>query len=309
MAPTVSVNLCCYNSEKYLRETLESIVNQTYQDWELIIINDGSTDTTESIVQQYISQGYPIIYYFQENHGLGYSRNEALKRSRGQYIAFIDHDDIWLPQKLEKQVFIFENQPEIDFIYSNYFRLIMPKVDRLRVAFQKKQPEGKVFKEFLCQYPVNMQTVALRKSSLHSLEEKFDEQLNLCEEYELFLRMLYYSNAAYLAQPLAIYRIHENMSSIKLAYEYPKEVSYILKKFASKLPGFQSNYSKEIAYLKAKIAYWNAKAEMSSGNIKEARDFLCPFKSVNLKFFFLYRLTFFPKKLWDIVHGLKLKFG
>ena len=111
--PTVSINLCCYNGEKYLREALDSIINQTYKDWELVIINDGSKDSTESIIYEYIKQGYPIVYHYQENHGLGYSRNEALKRSHGEYVAFIDHDDVWMPEKLEKQIPLFYKNPKM----------------------------------------------------------------------------------------------------------------------------------------------------------------------------------------------------
>ena len=120
MNPRVSINLCCYNSERYLRETLDSIVSQTYKDWELIIINDGSSDATESIVSEFIKRGHPIVYHYQANKGLALSRNEALKRSRGEYIAFIDHDDLWMPEKLEKQILALESNPEIDFFYGNF---------------------------------------------------------------------------------------------------------------------------------------------------------------------------------------------
>ena len=81
MSQKVSINLCCYNSEKYLKETLDSIVKQTYKDWELVIINDGSCDSTESIIDHYIEQGHPIVYKYQKNQGLSSSRNEAIKLS------------------------------------------------------------------------------------------------------------------------------------------------------------------------------------------------------------------------------------
>ena len=132
MNPKVSINLCCYNSEKYLRETLDSIVKQTYKDWELIIINDGSSDSTEAIIYEYIKQGYPIAYHYQRNKGLAFSRNKALELSQGKYVAFIDHDDLWLPDKLEKQASILEKRPEIDFLYGNYFIKRGSRDDRRR---------------------------------------------------------------------------------------------------------------------------------------------------------------------------------
>ena len=105
MTPLVSINLCCYNGARHLRETLDSIIAQTFKDWELVFINDGSTDATGSIIEDYIRRGHPIIYRSRENRGLGYSRNEAIRCSQGQYLAFVDADDLWMPEKLEKQIF------------------------------------------------------------------------------------------------------------------------------------------------------------------------------------------------------------
>ena len=116
MNELVSINLCCYNGEAFLDETLHSICSQTYPNWELVIVNDGSTDGTEAIVEKYMNQGVPIIYHVQENQGLGASRNKALELSSGAFIAFIDQDDLWLPEKLEKQIMLFEN-PETGLVF------------------------------------------------------------------------------------------------------------------------------------------------------------------------------------------------
>ena len=104
MKPLVSINLCCFNSERYLRETLESIAGQTFSNWELVAVNDGSTDSTESILHEFRTKGYPVLYYYQENRGIAHSRNKAIELSRGDYIAFIDHDDIWFPDILSNQL-------------------------------------------------------------------------------------------------------------------------------------------------------------------------------------------------------------
>src|SRR5438874_5550918 len=107
MNPTVSITLCCFNSERFLAETLRSIIDQTYKDWELVIINDGSTDSTESIIQTFIDRKWPIVYHSQQNAGLGRSRNKAVELSRGEFIALIDHDDLWEPEKLARQIPLF----------------------------------------------------------------------------------------------------------------------------------------------------------------------------------------------------------
>jgi glycosyltransferase involved in cell wall biosynthesis len=296
MPPTVSINLCCYNSEKFLEETLRSIFSQTYIDWELVIINDGSTDSTENIINKYIDQGYPIIYHRQKNHGLGHSRNEAIKRSRGQYIAFIDHDDIWLPAKLEKQLPLF-NDPDVDLIYANYYQMNEDAGTR-QIGSHAPQPRGNVFRSFLKHYPVNLQTVVVRKSSLEKLGGLFDPALNMAEEYDLFMRLLRNGKADYLDTPVAGYRIHEGMGSIQKIDQYPAEIKYVLQKLSDLEPGFENTFRKELQYLRAKIGYWQASAEMKKRSPLRAREALSPFKFAGFVFFALFLLTFVPSKVW-----------
>ena len=102
----ISIIMCCYNSEDNIIETLNSIKNQTYKKWELVIINDGSTDETELIIKKfiYLNKDLNVRYFYQKNQGLGVSRNNAIKRTKYDWIAIIDHDDIWLSEKLLKQI-------------------------------------------------------------------------------------------------------------------------------------------------------------------------------------------------------------
>jgi len=303
MSPKVSINLCCYNSEKHLRETLESIVNQTYKDWELVIINDGSTDSTESIIKEYIEKGYPIIYHYQENHGLGYSRNEALKRSNGDYIAFIDHDDIWLPDKLSKQIICFEKYPEIDFIYTNFW-LYYESHKKKVVNYRKRQPSGHVFEQFLYKYPVGLLTAMIRKKSLERLDNYFDDRLNLCEEYDLFMRLLYHTKAYYMDEPLAIYRIHSNMSSIRIKENYPVEETYVIYKLKKIDEANNNKYAKALNDALILIEFLKAKIELSKGNLEKARNYVNQYKSFSCKFLVLYCLTFSPKYFRNLIFRL-----
>lgn len=119
MPPRVSVNVCCHNSQRYLEATLHSIFTQSFTDWELVIVNDGSTDGTDAIVRRHIASGRPIVYLPQANAGLSASRNEALRRSSGELIAFLDHDDLWEPAKLEKQVPLFDRSPRVGVVYAD----------------------------------------------------------------------------------------------------------------------------------------------------------------------------------------------
>ena len=108
----ISVMICCYNSEQYLMETIDSVIDQTYANWEIVIVNDGSTDSTEDIIFDYIEQGIPISYFKQENRGFGAARNIAMENAKGDWIAIIDHDDICMPNRLRSQVNDIMNNPK-----------------------------------------------------------------------------------------------------------------------------------------------------------------------------------------------------
>ncbi len=312
MLPVVSINLCCYNSEKYLRETLESIVSQTYKDWELVIIDDGSTDSTGTIIKEYLGRKLPIIYQYQQNHGLGYSRNEALKRSCGKYIAFIDHDDIWLPAKLELQVAVFNSQPDTDFVYTNYY----VTRDRHRaVKYGKHQPDGLVFEKFLHDYPVHVSTAMVRREAIDKLGSLFNPELHLTEEYDLFMRILYSGTAAYISQPLATYRYHQDMTSVTKEVRLIKETISVIDSFKQLDREFEKKYGellKKIGYRNnMALAFKLAKDELANGHTGRARKLIGPYKYFSLKLFVFFIFTCFPgilaSRLWSI--SLKIKNG
>jgi len=298
MSPIVSINLCCYNSEKYLKETLQSIIAQTYKDWELIIINDGSTDSTEAIVKEFISQGFPIIYFFQENHGLGYSRNKAIEHSSGEYIAFIDHDDIWMSDKLEKQMSIFNNRSDIDFVYSNYYKMTDYGKKRFVLGLKGKQPEGNVFVDFIYKYLVFIGTVIVTKKSLNSLGTLFDDRFNQIEEYDVFIRLLYKYKAAYLDKPLAIYRYHNTMLSNKAYENSAKEYPILINKLKEMDPIIEKLYPEVIDYFNIQVVrYSQAKMEIINGNPQKARRILNDHMFYSIKLFLMYMASFFPSKI------------
>lgn len=115
--PIVSVILCTFNRSGLLPRAIESVLSQTYSDWELIIVNDGSTDATETIIEQYAADDQRIVPINQTNQGLARSRNNAMERATGTYFALIDDDDEYLPAHLEKRVEYFNDNPDVDVIW------------------------------------------------------------------------------------------------------------------------------------------------------------------------------------------------
>lgn len=298
MKPTVSINLCCYNSERYLRETLNSIVNQTYKDWELIIINDGSSDSTESIVREYIDRGYPIVYHHQENRGLGYSRNEALKRSQGEYIAFIDHDDLWLPEKLEKQMPLFQKNKKVAIVITNAI-LFNDRGDKSLCYRNSKPKTGYVFKEILRSNFICLPSAVIRKSSLNSLNEWFDTRFNHIEEAELFARIAYNWQLDYVDEALAKNRIHKGSSTYLRPELSPMETEIMVKKFEDTYPDFRKRFKPEIQQLEYYIQYGYALSDWKLGNNTRVRQRLKPFLALNHRAKIQFMYSFFPYSFYE----------
>ena len=298
MPPTVSINLCCYNSKEFLKETLQSILAQTYKDWELIIINDGSTDSTESIIKEYISHGYPIIYCWQENHGLGYSRNEALKRSSGKYIAFIDHDDIWMPEKLEKQIPLFEKNHRVGIVYSD--SIWFNESGKAKKFLGKKNLlKGQCFGKLLTNYLLTMSSTIIRKKAFDDLTEWFDPRFNVLEEADLFRRIAYSWELDYIDYPLAKWRVHSNSLTWKRYELFAKEGELMINKLSKLYSNFDTKFAKEKKSYLAILARRRAIVSWQRENKVLARKQLLPYLLVDKKNFVLFAMTIFPYWLYN----------
>jgi len=121
--PLISTIIPVYNGESYLREAIDSTLNQTYSNHEVVVINDGSTDNTAQIAQSYSSA---VKYHFQPNSGLSGARNTGVQRSRGDYLAFLDADDLFMPEKLELQFECFNADPVLDMVFGHVEQFYSP---------------------------------------------------------------------------------------------------------------------------------------------------------------------------------------
>jgi glycosyltransferase involved in cell wall biosynthesis len=119
--PLVSVIIIFLNEERFIQEAIESVFAQTYDNWELLLVDDGSTDRSTDIALRYAEQYLGKVYYLEHNNhqnlSMSPSRNLGIKNAKGEYIAFLDADDVWLPHKLEQQVAILDSQPEVGMVY------------------------------------------------------------------------------------------------------------------------------------------------------------------------------------------------
>lgn len=304
MKPTVSINLCCYNSEKYLRETLDSIVNQTYKDkdWELIIINDGSIDSTESIVQEYIKRGYPIIYHYQQNKGLSYSRNKALELSQGEYIALIDHDDLWLDDTLKKLVDGIESD---DYAVCYGGVQFIDKHGKKIKDYIPKYYSGYIFDRLLKRIDIYVPAVIIRKSVLDNYALRFDENLKTSEDVSFFLELAINRKFCVLHQIISQYRIHDESLTSASISRWAHEREHTLNLICSKYPQTREKYRDAFKQAYAKVNYYHARYYMYKGKKNEARKEMKKVLFTNHKFFVLFILLFFPDVFWNFAHKLR----
>ena len=138
--PLITVIIGAYNAERYLGEAIESVLAQTYRDFELIVVDDGSTDRTGEIADGY---GDPVRCLHQENGGMAAARNRAIPEARGDYLAFLDADDRFPPGKLRSQLAVFEAQPELDVVYGHVTEFLSRDLDEAARALLRA-PEHNV---------------------------------------------------------------------------------------------------------------------------------------------------------------------
>ena len=239
LSQTVSIIMPAYNAEKYIAESIRSVLAQSYSNWELIVINDGSTDKTEEIVRAYASDDR-IKYILQRNGGQGKARNKGIKSSTGTLIAFLDSDDLWAENKLELQVRAL-NEMGVDLVFSDGFFFTGTDSSNERCKFSENYGRFARFGKFsgpqmfdllLEHNSIPTLSVLARKSLL--LEVGLFEEEGItsvkCEDYDLWLRLAKNGAVFYgMQQPLVRYRIHPEASSRK-AYEMATAEITVVKK-------------------------------------------------------------------------------
>lgn len=210
----VSVVVPVYNRENFVRETFNSILQQTYKDIEIIAVNDGSTDSSLSILEEY-KEKYPdkFLVIDQKNQGQVKSRNNAIKQARGEYIAFLDSDDLWLPEKLEKQIPLFIN--DVGLVYSGIHN-IDTEGNIIDTELCREDIRGDIYHKLLVKNRMTGGTVVLHRDVIDKVG-LFDVEFAAAENWDLWIRVCKHFTADFVNQPLVKYRKHPgNMSKDSL---------------------------------------------------------------------------------------------
>jgi glycosyltransferase involved in cell wall biosynthesis len=181
--PLVSVIIPTYNRGWIIKEAIDSILAQDYTEFELIVVDDGSTDHTSDVLDSY---GDDIKVLFQKNKGVSAARNRGIAEASGKFIAFLDSDDLWLPQKLTVQIEFFNQTP--DALICQTEEVWIRNGLRVNPKKRHKKPSGMIFNPSLELCLVSPSAVMIRRS-LFGRVGKFDETLPACEDYDLWLRI------------------------------------------------------------------------------------------------------------------------
>jgi glycosyltransferase involved in cell wall biosynthesis len=181
--PKVSIIIPTYNRATFLCEAIESVLNQTFRDFELLVVDDGSTDLTPYVVQRWRGQ----IRWIRETHaGVSRARNVGIQASRGRYLCFLDSDDLWIRDKLETQVRFMDANPHYPVCYTD--EIWIRRGRRVNAKKTHRKYSGWIFERCLPRCIISPSSVLLRRQVLDALG-LFDEGLPVCEDYDLWLRV------------------------------------------------------------------------------------------------------------------------
>ena len=291
----VSVIINCHNGMEFLNQAVDSVLKQTFKEFEIIFFDNNSTDQSAYLIHQY--KDGRIKYHKSEVFlSLGEARNSALKHAKGEVIAFLDVDDIWDPRKLESQLPLLNE--EVGLVYTGA-NIIFNNKSIKKVS--TNSPEGKVFGELLSHYFLVMSSVIISRQALDSLSHWFDPRFEIIEEYDLFLRISTQWELRGVRAQLTQWRWHEASTTMKKTKRISLEKRLLLRKFRIDYPIFYEKYLNEINQVKGKIIITSALCFYRENKSALARKLLSRSRVVTKKGFFVYLATFFSYKL---VNGL-----
>ncbi len=210
--PLVSVIINCFNGENYLSQSLESVISQKYKNWEIIFWDNQSTDNSSKIFKSYNDNRFK--YYLADKHTkfLYEARNYALQKANGDFIAFLDTDDWWTPDKLETQISLFED-PKVGLVYGNLWRFFEKK-KRKKIYRKKILPTGMALNELMHDYVIGSPTYVIRKESLESLKYCFNNNFHIIGDFDLNIRLAAKWKIDCVQEPIATARIHGRNESL-----------------------------------------------------------------------------------------------
>ncbi len=304
--PLVSIITPCYNVEKYVAQAINSIFSQTYTNWELIIVDDCSTDATVEIISELV-RGNPKVKFIRNEVNFGSParvRNLAFCHMKGEFIAFLDSDDMWMSDKLALQV---SRLVKTDHCLCYSGGVTIGEDGKFLNHIRPSNRDGYMFSALLKNYEINIQSVLLRVDCLKSLDmPKFNENLVIAEDYELFMRLASKYSVCSIGRSLFKYRISSGSLTNTRFDLFASSLESALNNIVSTNDNAVCD-EKEYRYVYAKINYYKALSAKKSGSYFKPIFYLKKYCFLEFRYLSVFLLAFAPKFIWVYAHRVKRK--
>jgi teichuronic acid biosynthesis glycosyltransferase TuaG len=293
-SPLVTVVTSLYNAELFVGDMVKSVLGQTYSNWEMIVVDDGSTDKSREVVQRYVDQDSRIrLFELGANSGSpGHVRNIGIKQARGKYVAFLDADDLWVSEKLEKQVTYFESSPnqKLGLLFSRFNSFYETPSDSFENNEINTFGIKNSYYRLLVQDYIPTLTVLIKKTVIDEIGV-FDPNLIGTEDWDLWIRIGSQYDFYCIEEKLAYYRIHSEGISKKMEKHFEEQFKVLEKHLISNpnIPRSIKKFSLWNFYLN-KVSYflqqkdigqflitYSAMVRVYPGNLS---NYLLPFKQI-----------------------------
>jgi len=287
----------CYNGEKYLREAIDSIYAQSYENWEIIFWDNCSTDNSANIAKSYDDR---IKYYYgKRNIPLGAARNKAIKHANGNYITFLDCDDLYIENTLQLLVNKIENTGYA-FCYGG-----VNQIDVNGIIIKKvipKNKDGFSLPYLLEHFNINVPSCIIDKSFLNEHKLNFDEKFIASEEYNLFMKIAAISKGmGVINSVISNYRVYQDSLTNKSMQYWAKERTETLKYLLTSNPDYETKYIKPFKTAFARSAYYKARWLREKGQKLIAIKMILPIIRTDIRYILIALIMIFPDKIYSLV--------
>jgi glycosyltransferase involved in cell wall biosynthesis len=238
--PRVSAIIPAYNAARFLPTSIESVIRQTYDQWEIVVVDDGSTDDTREVVSSYAHRlGDKLRYVYQPNAGLPAARNTGIRNAQGDLVALLDADDIWLPTRLERSVAAMDADPEIGLVHGRFERVNLEgkHMDNLQPSFPVQHLSGRISgRIYTREVHLGCPTVTFRKSCIEKAGW-FDETMRATEDRDLWFRIALHYKVGFINETIASYRVSAGSMSSDPERMFKWQTFFVEKHYKSGASG------------------------------------------------------------------------
>jgi glycosyltransferase involved in cell wall biosynthesis len=304
--PLISVVIPAYNSARWIVQTVESVLAQTYRPVEVIVVNDGSTDDTAEVLAPWMDR---IRYVRQANGGVACARNRGIQEARGGLIAFLDGDDFWLPHKLAKQWDCLRADPEAGLVHTDTFELYEPSGRTAHVPRDRARFSGSCYTEFFRANRVHTSTVLVTSAALERAGG-FDEKIRFAstEDLDLWIRIARHFRLAYVDEPLIYYRLHGGNASLNQCRMIENEYYVLAKAFRDDSGLSPAAFRDRVRRRVFDLAFQAGYANVERDDLARARGYFreaLSYRPLGLRAWMFFASTFLPVPVRKAIRGVK----